>query len=104
MTHRRIDQTIGVEYSTSLAKLKKGKEIIKNILIKNKLVDKDTIMIAFTEFADSSLNIRFVFQIPAIPYADYLQERDKINYEIKKEFEKAKIVFAFPTQTIELKK
>jgi small-conductance mechanosensitive channel len=37
-------------------------------------------------------------------YAKYLEVKDKINTNIKKEFEKQKISFALPSQTIYLEK
>jgi MscS family membrane protein len=37
-------------------------------------------------------------------YDKYLQSLEEINLEIKRRFEAAGIEFAFPTQTIELKR
>jgi MscS family membrane protein len=100
---RREDFTLALTYDTTVAKLNKGKKIIKDILSKNKDVSPD-FYIRFEEFADFSLNIKVTYYITELDWGKYLIIKDNINTNIKKEFEKAKIDFAFPTQTIELKK
>lgn len=101
---RREFFTIGVVYSTSVTKIEKAKKIILNILSKNKSVERDTFKVSFESFGDFSLNLRVMYWITEANYFDFLDVKDKINSTIKKEFEKEKIEFAFPTQTIELKK
>ncbi len=101
---RREFFTIGVVYDTSVAKLEKAKAIIKNVLKKNKKVDSENIFVSFESFNDYSLDIRIIYFIEEMNYGKFLEIKDKVNTNIKKEFEKEKIQIAFPTQTIELKK
>jgi MscS family membrane protein len=98
---RKVVMTIGVEYSTTQAKMKKAKEIIERVVKKNKDTD-DKALVSFTEFADSSLNFLVIYWIKNLD--DILGAKHNINMEIKKEFEKAKISMAFPTRTVHLKK
>lgn len=98
---RKIKMIIGLEYDTSVAKLQKAKKIISDIIKKNKST-QDESRVFFTEFADSSLNITVMYWI--IDQDRIFDAQDEINIEIKKQFEKAKIEMAFPTQTIHLKK
>ncbi len=98
---RKIKMTVGVEYSTSVAKLQEAKKVISDIILKNKST-KDESIVTFNEFGPSSLDISIIYWIKDI--SQFLQVKDEINIEIKKAFEKAKIEFAFPTQTIHLKK
>ena len=100
---RKEKFTIGVVYDTSVAKMKLAKKIISDILKKNKNVYKDFHVI-FGSFGDFSLNIKIIYYITELDYSKYLKIKDKINMDIKSEFEKASIDMAFPTQTIELKK
>ncbi len=101
---RRMVFTIGVEYDTPVAKLEKGKElIIKNIKAVKGLNHKDY-AVQFVEFADSSLNIRVQYWITKAGLDNYWDVQDALNLGIKRDFEKAKIEMAFPTQTVHVKK
>jgi len=100
---RKVNFSIGVTYDTSVTKLEQAKKIIKEIFKKNKNVS-DEYYVAFESFGDFSLNIKIIYWITTLDYGQYLLVKDAVNMSIKKEFEKAKIDMAFPTQTIELKK
>ncbi len=101
---RRENYTVGLTYNTSVTKIEKAQEIVKKILNKNKNVEQDTIVVGFESFGDYSLNIRIIYWIISLDYNEYVNTKNNINLTIKKEFEKEKIDFAFPTQTIEIKK
>ena len=99
---RKVVWKIGLTYSTSVAKIGKAKKIITKAIIDCKeCEDKPTV--AFEEFGDSSLNLTVVFFTKTSVWADLVKARDEIGLKIKKEFEKNKIDFAFPTQTVYLK-
>lgn len=98
---RRIKVNIGVEYSTSTIKLEKAKEILRDVVIKNKSTDDDS-KVHFISFGDFSLNIQLIYWIKNLD--KILDAQDEINFEIKRAFEKERIEFAFPSQTIYLKK
>jgi len=94
---RRVSVTLGVTYRTSYAKMQKAMQILKDIVNKHKDTQKDPRAV-FKDYGDSSLNIWFVYYIQN-------QERkfdvmSEINMEIKKQFEKAGLDFAFPSQSI----
>jgi len=99
--------SIGVTYDTSTEKLKKAKEIIYNAIQKED-IQKERCWVHFTEFGDFSLIIKARFFTKNITMKDSWGTRngikDRINFEIKKEFEKEGIEIAFPTQTIEIKR
>ena len=101
---RREFFTIGLVFGTSVKKLEQAKEIIKNILQTQEGVEPDTTIVAFETFNSYSLDIRILYFITELDYTEYLKIKDQVNIRIKKEFEKAKISIAFPTQTIQLKK
>ncbi|MDD3178121.1 MAG: mechanosensitive ion channel family protein [Candidatus ainarchaeum sp.] len=94
---------LGLTYDTSVSKLEKAKKIITNILTKEKRIS-EIFYVTFESFGEFSLNISVIYYISFVDYAIYLETIDSVNMQIKKEFEKAKIDFAYPTQTIELKK
>ena len=94
---------LAVEYSTSNVKIEKGVQIVKQILAKRKDISKH--WVHFLEYADSALIIKVVYWLKYYPeWSDALDAQQEINLKIKEQFEKEKIEFAFPTQTVHLKK
>lgn len=100
---RKTIWKIGVPYNTSNKKLEKAKTIITKAINDCKLCD-DNPVVKFDEFADSSLNIFVMFFTKTGEWIEMVNAKDEIGTNIKKEFEKSKIDFAFPTQTIHLEK
>jgi small-conductance mechanosensitive channel len=98
MERRRIAFTIGVEYSTPRKKVEKIPSAIQKII---QGVEKTTFDRAhFMTFGASSLNIDVVYFVESRQFIDYANIHQQINLEIMKYFEKEKINFAFPTQTV----
>ena len=98
---RKIKTSIGLTYDTSDKKTEKAIQILKDIIKKNKDTDDKSIVI-LDEFGDFALSLLVIYWIKDLN--NILDVKNKINLEIKKQFTKAKIDMAFPTQTIELKK
>lgn len=101
---RRMVLVFGVEYSTTSAKLDKAKKIIEGHIKKTKGFDNEKFSVTFNEFAASSLNIRVQYWITKEGMKNYFGLQDTFLSDIKRDFEKAKIDMAFPTQTIHVKK
>ncbi len=100
----RKDFSIGVVYDTSHKKLEEWIEIIKNILKKKEWV-LENYRSHFNSFGDSALIISTTYFIDAsLEFLERVNIASTINFEIKKEFEKANIDMAFPTQTLYIKK
>lgn len=102
----RVAIVIGVEYSTSSKKLKQAKEIIFNAIKNHPDADHERAWIYFDNFSAYSLDIQVIYFAKELTMNDWprrVQFKEEINFEIKEEFEKAGIIFAFPTQTIEVK-
>lgn len=102
LDRRRAVFKLGVTYDTPISKLKKIPEIIKQIY--DDVDDADLDRVHFKEFGDSSLNYEIVYYVNAPDYKKYMDIQQKVNFEIKERFDKQKISFAFPTQTIYLEK
>jgi MscS family membrane protein len=100
---RKIVWELGVTYDTSVVKIKKAKEIIHKAIKDCKLCGKDP-SVYFDGFGDFSLGIKVVFFTTKSGWGDMMTAKDKVGLQIKADFEKAKIEFAFPTQTIHVKK
>jgi len=101
---RRADGVIGLVYHTSPAKIKKGVKIIKDILKAEKNTTGD-FRAFFTEFDPSSLRLEFTYYVKnPTDYGFFLETKDRVNRNIKTEFEKEGLEMAFPTQTLYLHK
>lgn len=102
MEKRRVVFTLGVIYQTTAAQLAEIPAIVKNIIQSQ----ADTIFDRgnFASFGDSSLNFEFVYYVNSPDYSKYMNIQENINLKIFEEFEKRKIEFAYPTQTIFVEK
>lgn len=104
--NRRNDFIIWLVYETSLEKLKKAIKILEDILekyVKNWTLE--SYRVNFDNFWDSSLNINWTyFSLLNDDYKAYIKQKEEINLEIKRLFEKEWLEMAFPTQEIRLKK
>jgi len=100
MKERRIQFKFGVCYETPLEKLKKIPEIVKEIIegVEGTRVDR----VHFKEFGDFALIFEVVYYILSPDYLQYMNIQQEINFKLKESFEKEKIEFAYPTQTIYL--
>jgi len=102
VNRRRVLFMLGVVYNTSNAKLDKALQITEEILKKNSEIIEDNFKVTFDNFGAYSLDIRVAYNVKS---AKFVQDsKNKVNKEIKKRFEEEKIEFAYPTQTIEMKR
>ena len=102
MEKRRIVFAFGVIYETPAEKLKEIPDIVKNIINSVNLAETDRIH--FSKFGDFSLDFEVVYYLNSSDYNQYMDTQQQINLAIKQEFEKEKIEFAYPTQTIFINK
>ncbi len=100
MEYRRMVHKLGVVYETSYSQIKRIPDLIKSII--DTTDDAKFDRCHFTGFGDSSLEIELVYFIPTNNYLRAMEAQQNINLEIMKCFEKEKIEFAFPTQTVHL--
>lgn len=101
MQTRRIAFKVGVVYHTPLDKVEKIPQIIRKILEK---AEVKTDRVHFQSFGDSALVYEIVYYVLSADYNVYMDKQQEINFAIMKEFDKEGIEFAYPTQTIYLKK
>lgn len=103
----RRTSNITITYDSGHTKAKRAVEIIKDVLAGVPEVNADPDKpprVYFSEFNDCSLNIYMSYWVKPSDYWLYHQINEQVNLEIMKRFEVEKIEFAFPTQTIYVKK
>jgi small-conductance mechanosensitive channel len=98
MQRRRIQFDIGIVYQTPLEKVKEVPQIIKNVIasIEGITIDRTH----FKAYGDFSLNFQTVYFVESSEYNVYMDKQQLINLKLFEEFEKRKIEFAYPTQSI----
>lgn len=101
----RRTMNIGLTYDTPPEKVEEAVAIVSAILNgSGKLAAGTTASVFFSDFTDSTLNIRAIYAYaePDVPAANAFAQH--VNLEILRRFNAAGIAFAFPTQTVELKR
>lgn len=102
MEKRRIVFSFGITYDTPQEKMKKIPELVKNIIENTGQTIFDRVH--FKSFGPSSLDYETVYYVSTADYNTYMDIQEAINLGMKEAFEKEKIAFAYPTQTIYLEK
>lgn len=102
LTKRRVTFVLGIEYGTTAAKLKKIPALIQTIVESAESTQFERCY--FKEYADSSLNFSVSYFVTSSSIAVASVAKEHINMSIYETFEKEGIQFAFPTQTIHVKK
>lgn len=98
MIKRRVLFKLGVVYQTPLEQLKRIPGMIREII---QHIDKTVLDRAhFKSFGDFSLDIEVVYYVLSGDYNVYMDIQQQINFKIMEAFEKEKIEFAYPTQTV----
>jgi MscS family membrane protein len=103
----RRTSNITITYDSGHAKANRAVEIIKEILagVPEVNVDPDRPpRVYFNEFNDWSLNIYMSYWVKPPDFWLYYQVNERVNLEIMKRFETEQIEFAFPSQTLYVKK
>ena len=95
---RRIVMDIGLTYDTTPEKIQEAMTIMKDMPNRVTDVRDKDVTVAFTDFADSALVIKFIFVIRK--GADIFGVRTSVNIEILSAFTQAGLSFAFPSKTI----
>lgn len=98
--------TVGVEYSTSPEKLRRAVEIIREMLEARKdnfPLEKPGAAF-FAELSSSSLDISVTYWYKPADWTQYMAFGHDFNMELFERFNREGISFAFPTQTLYLRK
>jgi small-conductance mechanosensitive channel len=98
MEKRRVLFKLGIIYQTPAETLKAIPVMVKDIIEKQAGTTFDRGH--FASYGDSSLNFEFVYFVHGEDYNTYMDIQQSINLAIFEEFEKRKIEFAYPSQTL----
>lgn len=103
----RRTSNLTITYDSGHAKTGKAVEIIKEVLAGVPEINTDADKpprVYFSDFNDWSLNIYMSYWVKPPDYWLYQEVNERVNFEIMKRFEAEQIEFAFPSQTLYVKK
>ncbi len=100
MPKRRVMQTIGVTYETSPEDMEKAVAALRDIVENDPGVDRNSVLVRFTEFGESSLNILLLYFTRTIAFADHLTVKERVNLAIMRKLRDLGLSMAFPTRTV----
>ncbi len=102
MQVRRIAFKVGVVYETPVEKLKQIPILVKGIFGKMRDVHLDRVH--FESFGDFALSYEIVYFVHSADYNVYMDKQQEINLALKQKFGEERIDFAYPTQTMLMKR
>ncbi|MBQ3311934.1 mechanosensitive ion channel family protein [bacterium] len=100
--NRRIDEIVGITYSSSDEKIQRAIDIIKGILRNNDDVITDDKLIYLEKLNSSSIDIHFQAYVKYGDIFSFWKIRENVIKEIVKQYRNEGIDFAFPSQSIYL--
>ncbi|MHC4104582.1 MAG: mechanosensitive ion channel family protein [Planctomycetota bacterium] len=103
----RRTSNVTITYDSGHTKTKRAVEIIKEVLADVQEINTDAEKpprVYFSDFNDWSLNIYMSYWVRPADYWLFQQVNEQVNLEIMKRFEAEQIEFAFPSQTLYVKK
>ena len=98
----RTEMNIGLTYDTPVEKVKRATAILEEIFRAHPKTSD--LIISFNKFNDSALNIFVVHVWNDTDPKAHFAGMQELNLKIKERFDTEKIEFAFPTQTVYVKK
>jgi MscS family membrane protein len=105
--NRRINWTVGLEYSSTLEQIKKLTDHLREYLDNsdNFIVNNNyKAFIRLDKFNNSSIDILIYCFTSTNDWEKYLEIKEKLAIEIKNKVEELKLNFAFPSQSIYIEK
>ncbi|AOM83336.1 mechanosensitive ion channel family protein [Salisediminibacterium beveridgei] len=100
MRKRLVSYNLGVMYATSTNQMETCVKRIEDLLRNSKDVDQELIIVNFTEFNDSSLDILIYYFTKPTGWVEHLKIKESLNISVMKILEEEGVSVAFPTRSI----
>ena len=102
MPKRRIKQTVGISYEATAEDMEGLVEDIRTLLREDEGVQQDFILVNFTDFGESSLDILVYYFTTTTAWLDHMNIRQRINCKIMRAIHKRGLSIAFPSRSVYL--
>jgi len=100
MPKRRIKQVVGVTYETEPDTMEKIVGAIRKLLQEDEGVQQDFILVNWTDFGSSSLDILVYYFTSTTKWLEHMEIRQRINLKIARTVRDHGSSVAFPTRTL----
>jgi MscS family membrane protein len=103
MPKRRIKLTLGVTYETSPAQMRQAVSQIREMLKNHPAIQQDFLLVNFTDYGASSLDILVYCFTTTTVWGEYLDAREDVCLKIMDILEQLGLEIAFPSRSIYLR-
>lgn len=98
----RVVLDYGITYDTPADRVRLASTILNEIFVSHAATSE--VNVHFNRFADFFLNLNVVWKCKTTEWKEYTAILQELNLRVKERFDAEKIEFAFPTQTVHLRK
>ncbi len=102
MPKRRVKMTVGVTYDTTPGRMRTLVERVEAMLRSRDDVHQEFMLVKFTDFGASSLDLFVYYFSVSTDWAEHLQVKQDVNLAIMDIVEELGLSIAFPTRTVHL--
>ena len=102
MPKRRVKQIVGISYDATAKDMEELVEEIRRILRNDSGVHQEFILVNFTDFGESSLDILVYYFTSTIAWLDYMDIRQRVNQQIMEAVNRRGLSIAFPARSLYL--
>lgn len=102
MPKRRVKQYVGITYEATADDIEGLVEDFKQLLREDEGVHQEFILVSFTDFGDSSLNIMVYYFTVTTAWMAHMEIRQRINCKIMRAIKARGLSIAFPTRSLYL--
>jgi MscS family membrane protein len=104
MRKRRIKLTIGVTYGSTPEQIQAAVAAIRDVLESDQRISQDFMLVNFTDFGASSLDIFIYAFTVTTRWDEYMQVREDLLLEFMRRLRALDLSFAFPSQSVYVEK
>lgn len=98
LAKRRLNMTLGIEYGNSPDAVLSVVQAIREMLMAHELVEPDSVVVQFTDFGASSLDLMIICFMKTPGWNDFQAAKQDINLKIMRILAERGVEVAFPTQ------
>ncbi len=102
MPKRRVKQYVGITYEASAEDMEGLVADIRQLLAEDDGVQQDFILVNFTDFGDSSLDILVYYFTKTTAWVQHMDVRQRVNCKIMRAIKARGLSVAFPTRSLYL--
>lgn len=100
LTKRRYNFTIGVTYDADSAAMQRLLDRLREMLAARETVEEGTVVVHFTEFGSSSLDVLIRCNVMLPDWGEWAAERERINLAVMDIVNELGMSFAFPSRSL----